>query len=652
MCNNQVSNPVAIADPSLASAELQADMEAVRAGTADLELLCGKLSVESPDSNSAEALAAVAKTRSAVEALLRNVGTYANCVLSVDGSDAAAKQVAASVRAASSKLAQALNPHSLALKLCGAPLADAYVALVPADAFRVSHARKQRDLALPLGEENLLAAFAVDGHSAWGQLYTTLSSSVQCSVDGEAMGVAKAAGLLSSSQREQRRAAWDAIRAAWRGHEEAAAASLNAQAGWRLELAARRGRAAGRQVHYLEAALHSNRMNRKTLDAMMAAIKEAQPLGQRALRLQARSRLPPAAALRCWAALAPLTDSPLRPQARALAVPKMHPCDLLAPPPAFPGAAPAAAMAYPQGLETVASAVGDVHPSIGEFVKMMSHNGWIEAAEGNAKRPGAYCTMFAKSRAPRVYLSAYNGSLAHVSTLAHELGHAYHNWVMRDLPLELASYPMNLAETASLMFENVVGDALSAAATSDAEAAAFGWGDADSAHTFLLNIPARFDFESALFEARAAGKALPPSELRDMMRTAWEGRYGDALEEMDDMFWASKLHFHIAGPGAEFYNWCAVARCSGVSARPSGADSQGAAGRTRLAISSRSACARGARRWARISTRPTRRCCATRGACPQRRLSPSTWAALSRSPSSGAAPSASSPRRWMPSRRR
>lgn len=59
--------------------------------------------------------------------------------------------------------------------------------------------------------------------------------------------------------------------------------------------------------------------------------------------------------------------------------------------------------------------------------------------------------MFAKSRAPRVYLSAYNGSLAHVSTLAHELGHAYHNWVMRDMPLEEAAYPMNLAETASIV---------------------------------------------------------------------------------------------------------------------------------------------------------------------------------------------------------
>lgn len=60
----------------------------------------------------------------------------------------------------------------------------------------------------------------------------------------------------------------------------------------------------------------------------------------------------------------------------------------------------------------MAKAVGDVDASIGEFVRMMDKRRWIEGSEGDAKRPGAYCTMFSKSRAPRVYLSAYNGSLA------------------------------------------------------------------------------------------------------------------------------------------------------------------------------------------------------------------------------------------------
>lgn len=83
-------------------------------------------------------------------------------------------------------------------------------------------------------------------------------------------------------------------------------------------MAAKRSAAASRKlgtpvsIHYLDGALHSNRMTKKTLDAMMGAITEAKPIGQRALRLQAR----------------------------ALKVPALHPSDLLAPPPAFPGALP------------------------------------------------------------------------------------------------------------------------------------------------------------------------------------------------------------------------------------------------------------------------------------------------------------------------
>ena len=88
---------------------------------------------------------------------------------------------------------------------------------------------------------------------------------------------------------------------------------------------------------------------------------------------------------------------------------------------------------------------------------MMADKKWIEGREGDKKAPGAYCTGFAKSRNPRVYLSAYSGSFQHVSTLAHELGHAFHSWVMRDMERAETRYPMNLAETASIFFETVVG---------------------------------------------------------------------------------------------------------------------------------------------------------------------------------------------------
>ena len=137
-------------------------------------------------------------------------------------------------------------------------------------------------------------------------------------------------------------------------------------------------------------------MTKKSLDAMMTAVDEAKTVGQRALRLQAR----------------------------ALGKKQLHPSDLMAPPPATEGAA-SLEVPFPQGIDLVAEAVSTVDTSVGDFVKMMADRQWIEGREGNKKAPGAYCTGFAKSRHPRVYLSAYSGSFQHVSTLAHELGHSF-----------------------------------------------------------------------------------------------------------------------------------------------------------------------------------------------------------------------------------
>jgi oligoendopeptidase F len=136
--------------------------------------------------------------------------------------------------------------------------------------------------------------------------------------------------------------------------------------------------------------------------------------------------------------------------------------------------------------------------------------------------------------------------------LAHELGHAFHNWVMRDMPHYETFYPMTLAETASIFGETVVGNALLEKAKGPGDRLSFTWTQAREVESLLLNISARFHFEKAFYERRQ-DQTLNPDDFKKLMTESWSEFYGDSLTEMDPMFWASKLHFSISS--LSFYNF-------------------------------------------------------------------------------------------------
>jgi len=184
-------------------------------------------------------------------------------------------------------------------------------------------------------------------------------------------------------------------------------------------------------------------------------------------------------------------------------------------------------------------------------VLMMAEKGWIDAKPTPYRSTGAYCTGFSEPREPRIFMT-YEGSMTNVLTLAHELGHAWHNWVMRDLARYKTYYSMTLAETASIFAETLVRDTLFAQTTTREQKLGIAWEDGVAAATFLLNIPARFTFEQQLVESRKEGFVIADT-LKIMMRDSWQYWYEDSLASYDDMFWASKLHFSMSGLG--FYNY-------------------------------------------------------------------------------------------------
>jgi oligoendopeptidase F len=114
---------------------------------------------------------------------------------------------------------------------------------------------------------------------------------------------------------------------------------------------------------------------------------------------------------------------------------------------------------------------------------------------------------------------------------------------------------MTLAETASIHAEGLLRDALLAredvAPGARLQVLA---GSLDHAATFVCDIHMRFLFERAFYEERGRGE-VGVSRLKELMLQAQQECYGDTLDpdEQDPMFWASKLHFHIAG--VSFYNF-------------------------------------------------------------------------------------------------
>ena len=160
---------------SLDAPELKADLESVAKLVDQLKVLAGKIDLEKLDALDTAVLVEMTRKSTDAAVLLMNVATFASCESSVDGSNLDARSLTAKVRAISSKMTQATQSASLAIKLAPDSKIAEFLRECPEEKFNVEHQRKMRDFTLTLAEENLITALSVDGNSAWSQLYNSIS---------------------------------------------------------------------------------------------------------------------------------------------------------------------------------------------------------------------------------------------------------------------------------------------------------------------------------------------------------------------------------------------------------------------------------------------------------------------------------------------
>lgn len=508
--------------PGLLSPGLEAERQDLVQRIEKLETMAQQLEGE----NTLQQAQNMAVEQKEAEIILFNLLSYVHLKRSTDLKNGDARRLLEQFKKLGLKLQQALQPLEQFYLRADHDTFEAFIAApeLSDSQFYYRNHRKQSAHLLPLEQENLISGLGMDGFQAWGNLYTNLTGSIDYELlneddEKETVGVARLLALLGDKNATLRQRAYQGLQDVFTTHQESCAAILNALSGWRLEMCERRSHQ--KEQHFLDAPLHSNRLERQSLDSMIEAVKGRRAMGHKALSLMAK----------------------------ALGKEAIDPWDEMAPAPDFSGKTHV--MDFEEAMDIIVKAFSEVDPSMGEFARMMQEKRWIDAAAQAHKTPGAFCSGFAKSRTPRV-LMTYLGSTSNLITLAHELGHAFHSWVMREMPYRETRYPMSLAETASTFAETVVRHYLVRHAESPAQRLEILWQEVASIPRFGINLPVRYEFERQFYEQRAQG-AFTPDDLRQLMASTWTEWYGESMNGANELFWASKLHFYITG--ISFYNF-------------------------------------------------------------------------------------------------
>jgi oligoendopeptidase F len=388
-------------------------------------------------------------------------------------------------------------------------------------AFMLKEIAEQARYLMSDTEEALAAELNLSGGNAWGKLQGTVTSqlSIDFELEGEnhKMPLPAIINLHSHPDESVRHRAYEAELAALESVREPLAASLNGVKGTVNTLNKRRGR-----QDALHSAIDDARMDRASLEAMLGAIEASFSTFRKYFKAKAR-RLGKEK-LAWWDIFAPTSQSKK-------------------------------AYDFLEGREFILENFAKFTPDLASFARHAFDHNWIDAEQRDGKRGGAFCMGVPGAKESRV-LCNFDGTLDQVSTIAHELGHAFHNHCayQANKTILQQSTPMTLAETASIMCETIVMQAvLKQISTPEDELAILETMLINDAQV-IVDIYSRYLFEKEVFERRAEAE-LSADDFCEIMENAQKATYGDGLDEryLNKYMWAWKPHYYRVG--LSFYNF-------------------------------------------------------------------------------------------------
>ena len=373
--------------------------------------------------------------------------------------------------------------------------------------------RSSRYLLAGRGEE-IMAKMSLSGGNAWSDLQQYLTSTVPVSYRGETTNLSAIRNLAYDTDASVRKDAYEAELACYDRIKDSVAYALNSIKLETLNNCALRG-----YEGPLARTLEESNMEKATLDAMLGAMEEYMPKFRQYLKAKGK-------------ALGHENGLPWY--------------DLFA-----PMGSMSSTWTTESTRDYLVELFGGFDDELADMVRRAFDEAWIDFFPRSGKAGGAFCAAVEKLHESRI-LTNFDGQFTDVVTLAHELGHAFHNQCIdTHRPLN-RDYSMPLAETASTFNECVIMNAAIKAATDPAERLALIENQLQDATQVIVDIYSRYRFESMVFQRRDA-EFLNAGELCAIMAKAQEESYGDGLDPQlrHSYMWLCKSHYY----GPTFYNF-------------------------------------------------------------------------------------------------
>ena len=503
--------------PGLASPEFAAGFQSATDAIGSLTTLfdqehIGKRDPQPLDDATAQTFERIMKRYNAVLAEYRTLSAYIHAFVSTDSRDNLAQAKYSELQGHSVKLYQLGTRFTAWIGSLDVEGLIERSTVASEHVYVLRQAKTEAEHLMSPAEEALAAELNVTGGAAWGKLHSNVTSqlSVPIEINGaaEILPMSVIRNMAADANRETRQRAFEAELATWERVAVPLAAAMNSIKGEVNTLSAHRG-----WDTPLDDALFGASIDRQTLDAMFTAARESFPVFRRYLHAKAR----------------------------ALGLPTLAWYDLLA-----PVGASGRTWSFKASEQFIVSQFGSYSQRLSDYAARAFHERWIDAEPRPGKRDGAFC-MPLRADESRVFANfkpTYDG----MSTLAHELGHGYHNMNLAARTMLQRNTPMTLAETASIFCETIVREAALKNANAEERIEILEASLVGSCQV-VVDITSRFLFEQGVFETRRT-RELSVDEMNAMMLQAQRDTYGDGLDanQLHPYMWA--MNPTTTAPGA------------------------------------------------------------------------------------------------------